>query len=98
MFFTGFDKLVHSGMEFMLVLLIANGVLRQYKLTRLSYTTGISITVGVIAYGGLIELLQKYIFTWRDGAWDDLFADAVGASMAAFSILVIQNAIHYAKN
>ncbi len=98
MFFPGFDKLVHCGIEFVLTLLIANGVLRQYKTTRLTVRTGILITTGVIVYGGLIELLQAYVFTWRDGGWDDLFADAVGALMAALSILVLQKAIDYAEN
>jgi VanZ family protein len=50
-----------------------------------------------IGYGGIIELLQHYLFTWRSGEWADLFADAVGAFMGLFSFLVIFKALNYVK-
>ena len=50
-----------------------------------------------ILYGGAIELLQNYIFTWRDGDWNDLFADTVGAAMGTFSVCVTINGMRYVK-
>lgn len=95
LFFPGFDKMVHCGFFFMFVLLASNGLIRQNK--------GISIPVifliaflGVF-FGALIEILQLYVFTWRDGNWGDLFADTVGVGMATFSILVLKSAFSYAK-
>ena len=55
------------------------------------------ITVITIAYGGLIEILQKYFFSWRSGEWNDLFADVIGILMAAFSIFIMLKAISYEK-
>src|ERR1700743_2862452 len=98
MFFPGFDKLVHSGFFFMLVVLWCNGSIRQQKGQLLSYKSAVVITVVAILFGGLIELLQLTIFTWRDGEWPDLFADAVGACMGIFSVMLIVRAGNYEKS
>ncbi len=98
LFFPGFDKLVHCGFFFVLVILYATGEIRQQSVRVLSYKHLLLITLIAILYGGLIELLQHYVFTWRSGEWDDLFADAVGASMGSFSILLTVKAVSYVKN
>jgi VanZ family protein len=95
LFFPGFDKLVHCGFFFVIVVFSANGFLRQQKRGKLSYTAAAVITLLAIAFGGLIELLQLWLFTWRSGEWSDLFADAVGACMALFSILITIGAVKY---
>jgi VanZ family protein len=97
LFFAGFDKLVHCGFFFLMVVFISAGHIRQQSQHNLPYKALLLITVSVIAYGGLIELLQRYIFTWRSGDWNDLFADAVGALMAAFSIFITVKALSYDK-
>jgi VanZ family protein len=97
LFFPGFDKLVHCGFFFVLVVFYCNGLIRQPSSRKLSYKRVLIVTVIVILYGGLIELLQLFVFTWRTGEWNDLFADAVGASMGAFSILITVNAISDVK-
>ena len=97
LFFPGFDKLVHCGFFFMIVILSSNGYIRQQNGSKLSYTAATVITLIAVAYGGLIELLQLWVFTWRDGSWDDLFADAVGAGMGIFSVLVIIGAVKHVK-
>jgi len=96
-FFPGFDKLVHSGFFFVMVVFYTTGLIRQQSPRVISYTAIIIITLFAIVYGGSIELLQNYVFTWRDGEWGDLFADAVGASMGAFSIILTVNAMKYVK-
>ncbi|MDF2434270.1 MAG: hypothetical protein JWP44_3901 [Mucilaginibacter sp.] len=97
MFFPGFDKLVHCGFFFVMVVFYCNGLIRQHYRKTLSYKRILMVTVAAILYGGLIELLQLFIFTWRSGEWNDLFADALGASMGAFSLIITVNSINYAK-
>ena len=87
LFFPCFDKLVHCGLFFVLVILCCNGFIRQLSTGVLPYKSIILITLAAIIYGGLIELLQNYFFTWRSGDWNDLFADTIGASMGAFGQL-----------
>jgi VanZ family protein len=97
LFFPGFDKLVHCGFFFVMIVFIAAGYIRQQSARTLSYKTLLLITIIAVVYGGLIEILQKYIFTWRSGEWNDLFADVIGTLMAAFSIFITINALNYEK-
>jgi len=97
-FFTGFDKVTHCGLFFVLVIFSCNGTIRQQKLKILPYKSAIILTAAAIVYGGLIELLQRTMFTWRSGEWGDFLSDAIGAGMAAFSILIIQRALGHEKN
>jgi len=97
MFFPGFDKLVHCGFFFVLVVFWSNGIIRQQNIKHLSYKSAAVILVWCLVYGGVIEILQLTVFTWRSGEWGDLFADMVGACMAAFSILVIEKALGHEK-
>lgn len=97
LFFAGFDKLVHCGMFFVLVVLLGYGLLVQSRLNGNMIRPLVLSTFLTIGYGGIIELLQHYLFTWRSGEWADLFADAVGAFMGLFSFLVIFKALNYVK-
>lgn len=97
MFFPGFDKLVHCSLFFVFVIVCFYGVIRQQILAAMPYKAVLFLIALGIVYGGIIELLQFYIFTWRSGEWDDLFADAVGASMAGFGILLTIYGMRYAK-
>lgn len=96
-FFEGFDKLVHCGLFFTSTVLYCYGYLHYNKKAGLSVLTAVLVTLGMVAFGGAIELLQKYIFTWRSADWNDLFADTVGICMGMFSILVTSYAVKYAK-
>jgi VanZ family protein len=97
LFFPGFDKLAHCGFFFVLVVFYCSGLIKQQSASALSYKSVIIITFIAVLYGGLIELLQLTVFTWRSGEWSDLFADAVGASMGAFSIMITVKAMNYVK-
>lgn len=97
LFFPGFDKLVHCGFFFVIIVFMSAGYIRQQSPHGLSYKTLLLILVISIAYGGLIEILQAYIFTWRSGEWNDLFADIIGALMATFSIFITVKALSYDK-
>lgn len=89
LFFEGFDKFTHCGLFFVMTVLYCSGYLRKYNLTYLSAVKAIIITGAIILYGGVIEILQEYIFTWRSGDWTDLFADTVGTCMGIFSVIII---------
>jgi len=97
LFFPGFDKLTHCGFFFVLVVFYCSGLIRQQLPLILSYKQTIVFTLVAIFYGGIIEILQLTIFTWRSGEWDDLFADSVGASMGAFSVILMVKAMNYVK-
>lgn len=96
-FFEGFDKLVHCGLFFTMTVLYSAGYLKYNKKPGLSVLTAVLIILGMVAYGGAIELLQKYVFTWRSADWDDLFADTVGICMGMFGVLVSINSVKNAK-
>jgi VanZ family protein len=86
MFFEGFDKMVHCGFFFMFTVLAIHGVIAQHR--NFNFGTAVKMFVVAIAFGAAIEILQLYIFTWRSGEWNDLFADTVGAGMATFSSIM----------
>lgn len=62
-----------------------------------TYKYAILVLALALFYGGSIEILQATVFTWRDGDWNDFFADTVGASMGLFSVLVISTALKHGK-
>jgi len=97
LFFPGFDKLVHCGLFFVMMVFITSCYTRRHAPAVLSVKIIATLTAVIIVYGGAIEILQKYIFTWRSGEWDDLFADVIGILMAAFSIFIMLKATGYEK-
>lgn len=98
LFFPGFDKLVHCGLFFVQTVLISYGNIRQKGRRQFTFIKGVWVWVAAVVYGGIIELLQLYVFTWRGPEWNDLFADSVGAGMAVFSAWLILNASVYEKD
>ncbi len=96
-FFPGFDKLVHCGFFFVFVVLCGHGIIRQQQQLHLSVKKAITVLLLATAFGGAIELLQLTVFTWRDGNWNDMFADTVGTGMGMFSLLMTINAIDESK-
>ncbi len=94
MFFPGFDKLVHCGFFFVFVVFFSNATIKQHNYPFLPFKYALIIVTAAILFGGGIELLQAYVFTWRDGSWDDLFADTVGILMGMYSVLVTAAAIN----
>ncbi|CAM3868345.1 VanZ family protein [Mucilaginibacter galii] len=85
-FFPGFDKLTHCCFFFMFTVLAIHGLIAQKS--NFTFFDAVKMFAVAVAFGALIEILQLYIFTWRSGEWNDLFADSVGAGMAAFSSLI----------
>lgn len=93
LFFKGFDKLTHTGLFFVLTVLTFYGIIRKQKSIRFSSAVFISIIFIMFLFGGLIEVLQWKVFTYRSAEWNDLFCDVLGSLMGIFSILVTTHAI-----
>lgn len=84
---SGMDKLVHFGLFFVLTLLVIseNNTLRLSG-SVLQKTRLIGMVASII-YGGMVELLQLKVFTYRGADWFDLLADVLGAIIAAWLYL-----------
>jgi VanZ family protein len=72
-----FDKIVHAGLYLPYAFLIAMlfSLSKNVKLRK----AGPLITLLIVfVYGGLIELMQEYLFIHRSGSFTDLLADLTG--------------------
>jgi len=93
MFFKGFDKLTHTGLFFVLTVLTLYGLLRKQVHHQLPAATFLLVLLLMFSFGGIIELLQWKIFTYRSAEWADFFCDVLGTLMGIFSVLVTTYAI-----
>jgi len=80
-----FDKLVHSGIYGALTFLLLLGYSKQYSPPTKRYSLVGKIVFFAIFYGGLMEILQHYIFINRSGNWLDFLANTLGAILGVFS-------------
>ncbi|MFD0795294.1 VanZ family protein [Mucilaginibacter litoreus] len=94
-FFTGFDKLVHCGLFFVLSVLYCAGSIRKWHTSSIRIEIAVKNTIVLLSYGAFIEVLQSRVFTWRSGDWNDLLADTIGGCMGIFAVLVTSNAINH---
>ena len=85
--FEGFDKLVHTGLFFVLMVLLFYGETQQNLGYNCSLLTFIKLLLLLATLGGGIELLQWKVFTYRSGEWWDFFSDMIGAGMGIFSYI-----------
>lgn len=92
-FFTGFDKLAHTGLFFVLTVLTFYGLIRKKGSVRFPIAVFSFVFLILFVFGGAIEILQWKVFTYRSGDWNDLFCDMLGSLMGIFSVLVITHAI-----
>ncbi|MVN19959.1 VanZ family protein [Mucilaginibacter arboris] len=97
LFFKGFDKLTHTGLFFVLTVLTFYGLIRKQGHFKFSAAVFISIILIMFLFGGLIEVLQLKVFTYRSAEWADLFCDLLGSLMAIFSVLVTTYAVSKSK-
>jgi VanZ family protein len=98
LFFSGFDKLVHCGLFAVLAIFYFAGSIKRLNTSTILFKVAIKNALVLISFGAMIEILQKYFFTWRSGNWDDLFADVVGAGIGIFGVLITINAINRNEN
>ncbi len=88
-FFEGFDKLAHTGFFFVLTVLLFHGKIKQQASYSYRGMTLLKILLITTCLGGLIELLQLYVFTYRSADWWDFFADMTGVGMGIFSYIFL---------
>ncbi|WP_439182105.1 VanZ family protein [Carboxylicivirga taeanensis] len=83
-----FDKIVHFLMYFTLgfTFMFEYYIHHHQTLTKIS-----SILVLPLIYGGLMEVLQMSITSYRSGDWWDMLANGSGIIMAFFAVRVFRN-------
>jgi len=93
--FDEFDKLVHLIIYAILSFLSIMGFSKQSKSFLLSKNLQYfsSILFSVFA-GGLIELLQQYVFINRYGDWLDFIANSIGAVIGVFGFYFISKKLN----
>lgn len=82
------DKVAHFGMFF---LLSAVASYDYYCLHHERPAMGKWIFWGFllpVIYGGIIELLQKYLFVSRSAEWADWYADIVSSLLATAGVII----------
>ncbi len=87
--FEGFDKLVHTGFFFVLSVFMFYGKIRQHKSYSFRIISVLTVFLISASFGGLIELLQWKVFTYRSADWWDFFCDVVGSAMGVFSYIFL---------
>lgn len=88
-FFEGFDKLVHTGFFFVLTVFMFYGKIRQQNSYSFRILSVLKIFIIAVAFGGMIELLQWKVFTYRSADWWDFFCDTTGVGMGIFSYIFL---------
>jgi VanZ family protein len=93
--FDEFDKLVHLIIYAILSFLSIMGFSEQSKSFLLSKNLQYlsSVLFSVLA-GGLIELLQQYVFINRYGDWLDFIANSIGAVIGVFGFYFISKKLN----
>ena len=80
----GIDKLVHTGMYFVMAGLLWLEFYRGRKKTNAPmWHAWIGAFLCPLVYGGVVELLQEYCTEYRGGEWLDFGATSLGVILAA---------------
>ena len=73
------DKLIHIGMYLPLSFFLFLALNSQYPKPKNRYLFICFVVVSCIFYGGIMEILQHYIFINRSGNVYDFIANAIGS-------------------
>ena len=76
-----FDKFVHAGIFFVLLLLTVRGFLLQSNFLQLKKSAKIFALLICIIYGGSVEIMQGTLFVDRSADIFDFIANTFGATM-----------------
>lgn len=76
-----FDKLVHAGIFFMLMMLVMHGFKKQTSFPRMQQHAGAFAFGFSVAYGGLMEVMQDLLFEDRSPDINDFIANTFGCVM-----------------
>ncbi len=76
-----FDKFVHAGIFFTLILLTIRGLLLQTTFVKLKQNAKWAALIICIIYGGILEILQGFLFVGRSADVFDFLADSFGSTL-----------------
>ena len=79
-----FDKWVHCGIFFVLVLLTIRGFLLQTRFATLKNNAKAITLIICVMYGGMLEVMQGTLFEERSADIYDFVANSVGCMMGFF--------------
>jgi len=84
------DKIVHITIYAILSFFLLIAFRKQYLIKNTRLRISLFIILFSISYGGLMEILQHYIFINRSGNWYDFLANGLGAILGVilFPILI----------
>ena len=77
-----FDKFVHAGIFFVLMLLLTRGLLLQQGTSALKQNAKLFALIICVLYGGSLEIMQGAFFSERTADIYDFIANSFGAMMA----------------
>lgn len=83
-----FDKLVHSGVYFVLYFLFAAAFYSRNM--KIALKTQFVIALLCVLYGGILEYLQSAFFIMRSGSWLDFLANALGVVVGIFAVNLLE--------
>ncbi len=94
-----FDKFVHAGIFFVLVLLTIRGFLLQTTIEYLQKNAKSIAAVICIVYGGSLEVMQGTLFQERSADVFDFIANSFGVVVGLMMYTIIENKIlkHFIK-
>ena len=81
------DKLLHGAMYLFLAVSWMAPVVRTFPSRFMPY---LLVWIGVVAYGALMEILQRFCTLTRSGEMADLYADMIGALIGVLLVLLIR--------
>ena len=80
------DKFAHIFVYFILAILLLFALIWSQR--SISFIESALLTFLVsIAYGGIIEILQQYVFINRNGDFLDFIANSIGAALGVVAML-----------
>ena len=76
-----FDKFVHAGIFFVLILLMVRGFLLQTSFLKLQKSAKMIAFLICVVFGGTLEILQGTLFEGRSADVLDFVANSFGAAL-----------------
>jgi VanZ family protein len=88
----GFDKIAHLLFFFVLTILLFYGKIKEQESYKYRLFTVVKIILITSFIGLSIEVMQRYIFTYRSGDLFDFIADMLGVAMGIFGYIFLHRA------
>ena len=86
----GIDKLVHTGMYFVMAGLLWWEFFRGRRQTGAPMWHGwVGALICPLIYGGVVELIQECCTDYRGGEWLDFAANSMGVILAALAAKIV---------